>query len=86
MKPLFFGLASPYEFVAEWEVIMLSDLQQTKDIHNAKHHVRVTDGGQHQLKANGIDFVSEAEESSSGPGSFIIIDPDGNPIMIDQHV
>lgn len=41
---------------------------------------------QRQLKSNGIKIETEADEKSSGPGSFIVIDPDGNPILIDQHV
>jgi len=40
---------------------------------------------QKQLKATGINFLSEADESSEGPASFIIVDPDGNPILLDQH-
>jgi hypothetical protein len=41
---------------------------------------------QKRLRANGIEFVSEADENSTGPANFSIIDPDGNPILIDQHV
>jgi catechol 2,3-dioxygenase-like lactoylglutathione lyase family enzyme len=41
---------------------------------------------QRQLKAQGIQFESEADESTTGPASFVINDPDGNPILIDQHV
>ncbi len=41
---------------------------------------------QRQLKSKGIKFVSEADEATSGPGSFIVLDPDGNAILIDQHV
>ena len=41
---------------------------------------------QRQLKASGIDLVSEADEGSSGPASFMMADPDGNTILIDQHV
>ena len=41
---------------------------------------------QRQLKAQGIEFVSEADESTTGPASFSILDPDGNPILVDQHV
>ncbi len=38
------------------------------------------------LKSEGIDFASEADEDSIGPASFVLIDPDGNPILVDQHV
>ena len=41
---------------------------------------------QRQLKAQGVEFASEADESTTGPGSFVIVDPDGNPILVDQHV
>ena len=41
---------------------------------------------QHQLKARGVNMITEADESSTGPASFMIADPDGNTILIDQHV
>ncbi|NNE65855.1 MAG: VOC family protein [Pyrinomonadaceae bacterium] len=41
---------------------------------------------QKRLKEKGIEFATEADEDSEGPASFSIIDPDGNPILIDQHV
>jgi predicted enzyme related to lactoylglutathione lyase len=41
---------------------------------------------QRQLKERGINMISEADESSTGPGSFMIVDPDGNTILFDQHV
>ena len=41
---------------------------------------------QRQLKAGGLQFMSEADESTTGPASFIVVDPDGNPILVDQHV
>ena len=41
---------------------------------------------QRELKARGIKFEYEADESTTGPASFIVIDPDGNPILVDQHV
>ncbi len=41
---------------------------------------------QKSLKEKGVAFSSEADESSSGPGSFVIVDPDGNTILLDQHV
>lgn len=41
---------------------------------------------QKKLKADGIEFASEADETTSGPASFVILDPDGNPILVDQHV
>src|SRR5512145_1657162 len=41
---------------------------------------------QRQLKANGVQLVSEADESSTGPASFVVVDPDGNTIYVDQHV
>ena len=41
---------------------------------------------QRQLKASGVDMVTEADESSTGPASFMIADPDGNTILVDQHL
>ena len=41
---------------------------------------------QRQLKAEGIQFVQEADENTTGPASFVAVDPDGNPILFDQHV
>ena len=41
---------------------------------------------QRQLKALGVEFQSEADESTTGPASFVAVDPDGNPILVDQHV
>ena len=41
---------------------------------------------QNQLKAQGVELMSEADESTTGPASFIVMDPDGNPILVDQHV
>ena len=41
---------------------------------------------QRALKDQGIRLESEADESTSGPASLMLIDPDGNPILIDQHV
>ena len=41
---------------------------------------------QRQLKANGVQLVSEADENGTGPASFVAIDPDGNPVLVDQHV
>ena len=40
---------------------------------------------QRQLKAKGVELLSEADENATGPGSFIAVDPDGNPILVDQH-
>ena len=41
---------------------------------------------QQSLKANGLALTSEADESTNGPTSLTLIDPDGNPILVDQHV
>lgn len=41
---------------------------------------------QKELKEKGIEFDTEVDESTEGPGSFVIVDPDGNPILVDQHV
>ncbi len=41
---------------------------------------------QRQLKAQGVELMDEADETTSGPASFIAVDPDGNPVLVDQHV
>lgn len=41
---------------------------------------------QRQLKSAGLKLETEADENTSGPASLIVIDPDGNPVLIDQHV
>jgi len=41
---------------------------------------------QRRLRAQGVQFVMEADESTSGPASFMVLDPDGNPVLVDQHV
>jgi lactoylglutathione lyase len=41
---------------------------------------------QRQLRAQGVQFQQEADESTTGPASFVAVDPDGNPILVDQHV
>lgn len=40
---------------------------------------------QKQLKADGLEFMTEADETTTGPASFMITDPDGNHILVDQH-
>jgi catechol 2,3-dioxygenase-like lactoylglutathione lyase family enzyme len=40
---------------------------------------------QRQLKAQGVVLMSEADESTTGPASFVAVDPDGNPVLVDQH-
>lgn len=40
---------------------------------------------QKELKDKGVEFVKEAETSTTGPEHFIILDPDGNTILVDQH-
>jgi lactoylglutathione lyase len=41
---------------------------------------------QRELKAQGVQLVTEADEKSTGPANFAAMDPDGNPILVDQHV
>lgn len=41
---------------------------------------------QARLKAAGIAFESEADPTTTGPASFVVTDPDGNPVLVDQHV
>ena len=41
---------------------------------------------QRRLKDRGVTMITQADESSTGPASFMIMDPDGNTILVDQHV
>ncbi len=41
---------------------------------------------QRQLRAAGVQFAVEADESTTGPAHFVAVDPDGNPVLFDQHV
>ena len=51
-------------------------LEQFDDIRQIQQHI----------KSKGINLVSEADESSTGPASFMVTDPDGNTVLFDQHV
>jgi predicted enzyme related to lactoylglutathione lyase len=41
---------------------------------------------QRELKKSGVAMMSEADESTTGPAAFMVTDPDGNVILVDQHV
>ncbi len=41
---------------------------------------------QRRLKAQGVKFTTTADEKTTGPASLTLVDPDGNPILFDQHV
>jgi lactoylglutathione lyase len=41
---------------------------------------------QRRLKEQGVALVAEADETTQGPAYFMAIDPDGNPVLVDQHV
>ena len=41
---------------------------------------------QRQLKAKGVELTAEADESTQGPAHIMLVDPDGNPILVDQHI
>jgi len=55
---------------------------------NAKKLASFTDVRelQRRLKAHGVKLVKEADENTTGPASFVVLDPDGNQILVDQHV
>ena len=40
---------------------------------------------QRQLQTQGVELIEQADESGSGPAHITMVDPDGNPILIDQH-
>lgn len=41
---------------------------------------------QKELKRAGVELTRTADESTTGPEHFMLVDPDGNPILVDQHV
>src|SRR5690606_22918333 len=41
---------------------------------------------QRQLKTQGLQLETEADEKTTGPASFVLQDPDGNVILVDQHI
>jgi catechol 2,3-dioxygenase-like lactoylglutathione lyase family enzyme len=41
---------------------------------------------QRRLKEQGVELAAEADETTTGPAYFMVIDPDGNPVLVDQHV
>ena len=53
-----------------------STLEEYDDVRDIQKH----------LKSKGISFTSEADESTTGPASFVVLDPDGNAILVDQHI
>lgn len=38
-----------------------------------------------QLEARGLELLQQSLDGDRGPGSFVVMDPDGNPVLIDQH-
>ncbi|MDZ8274699.1 hypothetical protein R2Q81_01935 [Microbacterium aquimaris] len=41
---------------------------------------------QRSLRERGVEVIDVADETGDGPASFTVVDPDGNPILVDQHV
>ncbi len=56
-----------------------SDAQQLREFTDIRALQRL-------LKDRGVNMISEADEGSTGPASLMIVDPDGNTILVDQHV
>jgi catechol 2,3-dioxygenase-like lactoylglutathione lyase family enzyme len=40
---------------------------------------------QKELEGQGMEFITKVKEDTSGPASFMVVDPDGNTILVDQH-
>lgn len=53
-----------------------NNLEQFDDVRKIQEH----------LKANGIKLENETDSNAKGPGSIVVTDPDGNSILIDQHI
>ena len=50
------------------------------------HNLFGSEAIQQKLKKEGVKLETEADETTTGPASFVFFDPDGNTILIDQHV
>ena len=57
-----------------------------KDVGLSANGVAEARAAGRKLKAQGLQFLSEADENTKGPASFMTVDPDGNPVLVDQHV
>lgn len=66
------------------ENIMTFNPGWSQGAENLKEFMDVRDIQRH-LKAEGLELATEADESTTGPASLTLIDPDGNSILIDQH-
>ncbi|MCB1035831.1 MAG: VOC family protein, partial [Acidobacteria bacterium] len=44
-----------------------------------------TDARERQLKDQRVEFAQEADESNTGPARFVLVDPDANSVLVDQH-
>lgn len=85
----------PVNSLSSWRLLSFKSLNEFKNIltfnpgwdSNAQPLPTFTDVRelQRQLKAQGVTFASEADETTTGPASFVVVDPDGNPILVDQH-
>ena len=64
---------------------LVKDLEASRQFHEKFGFSDVREL-QRQLKAQGVLMVNEADESTTGPASFVAVDPDGYPILVDQHV
>jgi catechol 2,3-dioxygenase-like lactoylglutathione lyase family enzyme len=56
-----------------------------RDLEASRDFTDVRDG-RRQLEARGVVVATRADESGAGPAHLVVVDPDGNPILIDQHV
>lgn len=56
-----------------------------QNAHNLHSFIDIRDI-QKRLKKKNLDLTTEADEKTTGPASFTLLDPDGNPILFDQHV
>jgi catechol 2,3-dioxygenase-like lactoylglutathione lyase family enzyme len=56
--------------------------------HQAREQASFTDVRelQRHLKEQGVELTAEVKDGTTGPAHFVAIDPDGNPVMVDQHV
>jgi hypothetical protein len=66
--------------------LAVKDLEASKTFHEKLASFTDVRDLQRQLRAEGVQLEQQADESTTGPASFLAVDPDGNPILVDQHV
>ena len=71
--------------ILEHESVRIGLFQKMFDKNTLTFHPTDVRAVQKALKTQGVELISEADETTTGPASAFLFDPDGNPILLDQH-